>query len=322
MTTTTNSNSFGFDLANVPEGDRARVAAMIPDPAIEGAYLTRTMNGVPDLEAMAGHMIERENILIEGPASCGKTLAPRAFASRHGLPFATINVNGNLDGSRLWVDLVPTGDPDRPLVKVETNPMLVIRHGGILKIDEINMAHERVTAMFHELTDDNRQITVQNHGGESVKVAYPSLIVGTMNPPGGASYRGTREMNGALNDRFVRWAWGYDRGIESQLVESPTLLDLAESIRGLPEVTTPLGTRSLMSFERHVARFGMAYALARFIDRFRESERPGVRRALEMSAPSISADLGVDPDHETAPDATALNIAEDQRQELLMVGRF
>jgi len=105
-------------------------------------------------------------------------------------------------------------------------------------------------------------------------------------------------MNGALNGRFVKWVWDYDRGIESQLVVSPTLLDLAESIRTLPEVTTPLGTRTLMSFERHVARFGVAYALARLVDRFRESERAGIRRAVEMSAPAISADLGADPDND------------------------
>jgi hypothetical protein len=112
-----------------------------------------------------------------------------------------------------------------------------------------------------------------------------------MNPPGGAAYRGTRELNGALNDRFVTIQWPYDRAVESALVDSSALLDFAANVREMPDVITPLGTRALIQFERAASRFGLAYAMGRLVSRFRESERAGVRRALEMSRANIARDL-------------------------------
>ena len=296
MTTTTTTtdptgvDSFGFDIDAVPDKWRDRVAAIIPDPALVDVYVSRRINGVLDLDAFAGHLVDRENVLIHGPASTGKSLAPRVFAARHRLPFAVLDVNGGIDLARIWGEWQP--DPDDPtgqrLHFVYSDPALVVLFGGVLLFNEVNMAHERIMAGFNALTSDERRLTV---GNESIRLAYPSLIVGTMNPPGGAAYRGTRELNGATADRFQHMVWDYDPAVESALVQSPALLELARSIREQGDIVTPVGTRALMAFERAAGRFGIEYALARFVDRFREAERAGVRRAVEMNTPAIAADL-------------------------------
>lgn len=289
-------NPVGFDIESVPADDRDRVRALIPDPALVDVYRSRTIDGVRDLDAAAGHMAEWESLLITGPASVGKTLFGRAVAAYMGLPFATVNVSpGQVDPTTIWGQLMI--DPDDPTGRglrwVDSDLMLTIRYGGVRLFDEINMAHEAVMAGFNSLTDDRKSVTVSAHLGETVRAAFPGMTIGTMNPPGGAAYRGTRELNGATADRFVHWVWDYDPEVESDLITSPALLDLARNIRAMPDVTTPLGTRALMSFERSATRLGMAYAVGRLVDRFRESERAGIRRAVEIAAVNIGNDLGI-----------------------------
>lgn len=285
-----NPGSFGFDIANVPDHDRDRVAALIPSAAVYDAYVGRTIDGVVDMDAFAAHLVERENVLIVGPASAGKTFAPRAFAALHGLPYTSTDADGGIDLTTLWGEHDATGDPARPLEYVVSEANLVLTYGGVWVVNEFNTMHERVQPAFNPILDDRREFTVR---GSTRKVAFPSLVVATINPPGGAAYRGTREMQGATNDRFQTIVWDYDRGVESQLVKSSSLLDLAYNVRALDDVSTPLGTRALMAFERAAVTLGMPYAVGRLIDRFREVERAGVRRAVEMAAAAIAADLGL-----------------------------
>jgi hypothetical protein len=66
---------------------------------------------------------------------------------------------------------------------------------------------------------------------------------------------------------------------------------MAEGIRTLAEIRTPVSTNSLMALERHYKRFGWAPAARLFANRFAEEERAPIMRALEAHSTAIQTEL-------------------------------
>jgi hypothetical protein len=99
-------------------------------------------------------------------------------------------------------------------------------------------------------------------------------------------------LNEALSNRFaIQLEWGYEREVEAELVESGRLLDMADNIRSLGEIRSPLSTNMLMEFERHARSFGMPLASRLLANHFAADERGPVNRALEANGAAIAADL-------------------------------
>lgn len=286
----------GFDLDAVPTEDRERVAALIPNPAIVGAYVSRDVDGVADLSAFAAALEARTNVLLSGPTGSAKTTAARAFAALHGLPFVSLPINGAMDPGTVWGRFVV--DEDRNLVWVDSPASLVLRYGGVLVFDELNMASPRTLAAFHDLLDVRRSATVAEHGGEVIKAHASTLFVATMNP----GYEGTARVNQALSRRFD-WPilWPYVDEVETVLVPSESLRNFARDVRDLSMVRTDLSTDTMVTFCRTAERLGIRFAAGRLLAGFSDGERGGVRRALELHLPSIANDLGLE-----APSADAL----------------
>jgi MoxR-like ATPase len=173
--------------------------------------------------------------------------------------------------------------------------MLVIRYGGSVLFDEVNLAHPRVTAAFHGVTSVMRRVDLSENG-EVVPAgrggtgeAQPVLLASAMNP---TTYSGTLRMNPAFRNRFpMPLEWPYLREVEEQLVVSGTLLDYADNVRSLAEVQSPVSTNMLIEFERHVEAFGIEAACVLFVNHFDSDERGPVQRALEANSLMIEAEI-------------------------------
>ncbi len=281
-----------FDLTTVPEHDRDRVAALIPDPRIADAYIHRSVERLDDFEIFDWATSERENIILSGPTGSAKTTAFRAYAASRGLPFVLVECNAAMDpGTVLGRTMI---DADGAVRWIDGDMTLVIRYGGVVLIDEINMAHPRITAAFHQLLAVTRRMSVPE-AGETIVAgrggtgeAQPVLLAAAYNP----RYQGTVRLNEALANRFaIQLDWDYDQDVEEALVASLTLLDVAGRIRNLAEIRTPLPTNALMEFERHVDGLGMAMAQRLLVNRFAPEERAPVARALEAVTVTIAAEI-------------------------------
>lgn len=271
----------------IPSEDRDRLRDLIPDPRIGFAYVSRDVSGVTDHEVFAAAMDQRYNVMLAGPTGSAKTTAARAFAAIHGLPFVSVPVNGAMDPGTVWGRYVVT--EARDLVWIDSPAALVLKHGGVLVFDEINMAPPRVLAAFHEVLDVRRSVTVSEHNGETLKASPAVLLVGTMNP----GYDGTARLNPALARRFA-WTleWPYLSEVEEVIIASESLRTFAADVRAIPEIRTDLSTDALATFENTAGVLGVAFAASVLVSGFSETERAGVRRALDLHLPAISADLG------------------------------
>lgn len=281
-----------FDIETVPEEDRERVAALIPDPRIAKAYVHRTVGSKTDFELFAWAMEELENVMLAGPTGSSKTTAFRAFAAAHGLPFCVVECNGAMDPGTVLGRT--TLDVDGKIKWIDGDFSLVVRYGGVLLIDEINMAHPRITAAFHQLLAVTRRMSIPEAGETIVAgrggtgAPQPLLIGAAMNP----DYRGSVQLNYALANRYpMPIEWGYDRSVEEQLVRSARLLDLAENVRSLGEIRTPMSTNALIEFERHALGLDIDLAQMFLINRFAPEERAPIARALEANIDAIEAEL-------------------------------
>jgi len=281
-----------FDLDTVPADDRDRVAALIPDPRLADVYVHRTIGGVDDFELLDLAMEERENVLLAGPTGSSKTTLFRAYAASRGLPFVLVECNAAMDpGTVLGRTMI---DADGTVRWIDGDFTLVIRYGGVALIDEVNMAHPRITAGFHQLLAVTRRMSVPE-AGETIIAGrgglgdpQPLLLGSAYNP----RYQGTVRLNEALANRFaIPLEWGYEREVEEQLIQSGRLLDIAENIRSLDEIRTPVSTNMLMEFERHAERVGFELASTLFVNHFAPEERAPVSRALEANAEAIAAEL-------------------------------
>lgn len=283
-----------FDLDTVPADDRDRVEALIPDPRLAEFYVHRTLDGVEDFDLLDLAIEERENVLLAGPTGSSKTTVFRAYAAARGLPFVLVECNAAMDPATVLGRT--TISADGSVGWVDGDFTLVIRYGGVALVDEANLAHPRITAAFHQLLAVTRRMSIPE-AGETVIAGrgglgdpQPVLLGSAYNP----RYQGTVRLNEAFANRFAMPVdWGYEREVEEKLVTSGRLLDLADNIRSLAEIRTPVSTNMLMEFERHAERVSFALAATLFINHFPSEERGPVSRALEANAQAIGEELEV-----------------------------
>lgn len=275
------------------KGDTVEVAAsdmarLIPDAEFYDTYKSRKIGGHSDLDIFRYARKAHLNVLVFGPTGPGKTSAVMAYAAKDKLPFYSVPCNVGIDPSELFGKYMKEGEKwvwqDGPVTTM-------VRHGGVLLINEINMMPAKIAAALFSLLDKRRQIQLVAHKGEVI-TAHPDFqVIADMNP----GYEGTRDLNAALKNRFpIKLDWGYEPAIEKQLVGSNALLELAGKLRARQaagDIETPVSTNMLQEFERIATDLGVEFAVSNFISAFDADERPAMKQVLDLYHDRIKDDF-------------------------------
>ena len=265
-------------------------------------YIPRKFAGDVDELTMYQFALQNKlNVLLYGEAGTGKTSSSMWIASLLGLPFFAIPSNSALDYTQIVGGYVPNANGS--LSWTDGAVTRLVRNGGVLLIGEVNTLAKNVQQFLMPLLDYRRSITVMENGNEVIKAHDNLLIVADMNP----NYRGTQLLNEAWKDRFeIKLNYNYDRSIESKILKSDSLLELAYGMRsrsrGADEVAhtdsntifdTPVSTRILKTFEKLATGLNFDFACEVFVNNFDQNERPAVRLLLEANAYNLKEDLGI-----------------------------
>ena len=290
-------------VVTIAEPSMALNMITVPDPKWAKEYVNRKIAGRTDFDIFDQALADGDNILIEGGAGSGKTISVQSYASARRLRYFNVSNNNGIDPSQLFGRWIPKSDGQGYMWQ-DGAVTLLVRHGGVLLLNEVNFLPARVSTVLFSLLDYRREIQLLENGGEVVKAHPNLLIVADMN----YGYKGTQELNQAFSDRFnIKLEFPYDRVIENKVIGSKAVLNLADQLRDQydkEEISSPISTRSLVSLVKNAKRFGTDFAITSFVNGFNKDERNGVRLACETHKDNIEQDLGLAPTkaHPISPD--------------------
>jgi MoxR-like ATPase len=277
MDLTNNTRSKGVPRGNEQNVDDRSNDMLTLIPKHVKKYIRRKLTSEKeDIQVLKEAYKGRQNTLLIGPTGAGKTHAIRLVAKELGTPYIRLNLNRMTtveDFVGQWVPKKGGGYKwnDGVLTRL-------MRHGGVVVVDEINAAPPEILFVLHSVTDDERQIVLTQKDGEVVKAHPDFWFVATMAP----EYRGTEKLNQALKDRFeVVLQYPYDISIEGQLLKDEWLVRAGEKLREQKEIKTPVSTRMLLQLERNQDIYGTELTVEMLISKFEPEEQQIVREILE-----------------------------------------
>lgn len=135
-----------------------------------------------------------KNILLVGSKSTGKNVLAENLSQIFKRPMWNVSFHVNIDSQVLiGSDTLANGN-----VVFRDGPVTsACKCGGLLVLDEINMARNEAMAVLHSILDYRRIIDIP--GNDLIEIHPATRFIATMN----YNYEGTRELNEALLSRFV-----------------------------------------------------------------------------------------------------------------------
>lgn len=273
----------------------AALSHLIPDPRFAEEYVSRKVEGVPDIDLLryakaATEQGNTTNVMLFGPTGPGKTSLVLAYCAKDKAPLVTVQCHGAVDPATFWGGLVLNTESGQYEWQ-DSEITQIIKHGGVLYLDEVNFLPAKVAANIHGLLDKRRQITILEKGNEIVE-AHPDLqVVCAYNP----DYEGTKPLNAAFKNRFrIKVRFDYDPEVEANLLCMPVMQEIAGKLRASHrsgDLETPCSTNMLVEFEELAIDLSMAFAVTNFLNAFTEDERQSVKEVFDLYSERIEDQL-------------------------------
>jgi len=162
------------------------------------------------------------NVMMVGPAGCGKTMLAQKVAEALGRTCTIISCSAGMSESALLGRLLPIGEGGK-FAYVESPFMRAYREGGVILLDEMDAADPNLLLVINAALA-NGGLTVEaraaSHEDTYVARHADTIVLAAANTYGtGADtqYVGRGALDASTLDRFYRVAIDYDRALESTL---------------------------------------------------------------------------------------------------------
>lgn len=167
-----------------------------------------------------------ENILLVGPAGCGKTTLAHQLAESIKYDFGHLCCSAGMSESYLAGRYLPTGE----FREAEFSRMY--REGGVFLLDELDAADSNVMLLVNTALA-NGEFSNPISGKTSKRSDKFVCIAGanTYGLGANATYTGRNRLDGATLDRFVSFKLDYNRELEAKLCPEEKILNAFHSAR-------------------------------------------------------------------------------------------
>lgn len=201
----------------------------------------------------------RQNILLVGPAGCGKTALAEQVAKSLSLPFASISCSAGMSESQVLGYLLPTGEGGR-FEYVASDFVRLYETGGVFLFDELDAADENMLVTLNQALANGGFFLPQRRDNPFVKRHPDFVCIAAANTYGhGADriYAGRNKLDGATLDRFRAGIVGmdYDTELERHLCDG-TALAFVHEVRAAinaHRLQRVASTRIALDFTRQLA---------------------------------------------------------------------
>jgi MoxR-like ATPase/outer membrane murein-binding lipoprotein Lpp len=170
----------------------------------------------------------RQNVMLVGPAGCGKTQLAEMVADALGLSFSFLSCSAGMSESQLQGWLLPTGDSGQ-FSYVPAAFVTAYENGGVFLLDEIDAADENLLLVINSALANGKFAIPQRYDNSVAKRHADFCMIAAANTYGNGAdrvYAGRNQLDGATLDRFRTGmvTMGYDANVESALVDTEVLL--------------------------------------------------------------------------------------------------
>jgi len=148
-------------------------------------------------------VLRGNNLMITGPAGCGKTLAVSTVAKAMARPFFYFNLGATQDPRSSLIGNTHFNKDTGTYFADSTFVRAIQTEGAVILLDELSRAHPEASNILMTVLDETQRYLRVDESPSSpvVEVAKGVSFLATANI--GVEYTGTREMDRALKDRFM-----------------------------------------------------------------------------------------------------------------------
>lgn len=148
-------------------------------------------------------VIRGKNIMMTGPAGCGKTMAARALEKALGRPFFYFNLGATQDPRTTLIGNTQFKDGEGTYFNESLFIQAIQTENAIILLDELSRAHpEAHNILMTVLDQGQRYLRIdEKDNSPTIEVADGVSFIATANI--GTEYTSTRVIDRAMMDRFV-----------------------------------------------------------------------------------------------------------------------
>lgn len=228
-------------IALMDEHISARLDALQTPPAklivVNPPAEPKTLEGVHHTGAakLVSLCARRLNVMMVGPAGCGKTILAKSVAQAHGKKLTLVSCSAGMSEAQLLGRLLPLGD-NGAFRYVESPFMKAYASGGVILLDEIDAADANLLLVINAaLANGGVEIEARAASGLDTTVErHPdTMIIAAANTWGAGAdtqYVGRGALDVSTLDRFYRLAVDYDERLEATLAH-PDVVRRVQTIR-------------------------------------------------------------------------------------------
>ena len=178
---------------------------------------------------------QRMEILMVGPAGCGKSHLAEQVAKALGLRFGSISCSAGMSEGQITGRLIPTGDGGRFQYQ-RSQFVEFYEEGGVFLLDEIDAADANVLLVINQALA-NGHLPVPNRIGNPQAARHPDFVLiaaaNTFGNGANRMYVGRNQLDESTLDRFRigQVVMDYDMHLEESILSDTDLLERLWNIR-------------------------------------------------------------------------------------------
>lgn len=201
------------------------------------------------------------NVLLVGPAGCGKTTLAHQVAKALKRKYGSLHCTAGASESQLIGWLLPVGEGKKAgeFTYVPSEFVRLYEEGNsVFLLDEIDAADPNMLLVINSALANGALHVPQRHTDPHVKRGKNAAIIAAANTYGNGAdmvYAGRNQLDGATLDRFYVVEMDYDKGLEQRLAPKDICewaWNLRERVRSV-KLRRVVGTRMIQKVAAAVA---------------------------------------------------------------------